>query len=278
MNGICNFYKGLIDNERCHYQNWAGKSLSSTVFDLLFSKCTSGEMIWESRTAFFGYNEYSFVAAQPGIMACRIKNTKIYGWGYDSSSPCMSNDNFSFRRILQRQVNAIEILSLGSCIGMVEEEYTEWTEWTACSDMCGHGTRQRTQTCSTTQCSFRGDVHLEEEQCADVSECTSHGSNQSKCPIFFGEGFAGYNHDSSMLARSCTVDGHNITSFAKYDHGLPNGTHCRLSCLSEYRLSDSEFQGTITCINGSWDNIPHCVSRGIFAEHAPDETGTSYRH
>ena len=70
-------------------------------FDLLFSRCQVGRYEWERKEDFFRYNEHGVVSAEPGVMVCKISDTKIYGWAHDDASPCLANENFVFRRILQ---------------------------------------------------------------------------------------------------------------------------------------------------------------------------------
>ena len=113
-------------------------------------------------------------------------------------------------------------LSIGSCLGWITEEYTDWSEWSDCSANCGQGTHERTRTCLADKC-FRGESDTEIENCVNLEDCPQASES---CPIFFGEGFYGFDVDYTLQARSCIKDGNRVTSLTgKTD--LPHGTQCK---------------------------------------------------
>ena len=130
---------------------------------------------------------------------------------YDKVTPsCMSDF----------QTNIIyfqKVLTLGSCMNLVAEEYGNWGPWSPCTESCGQGTsklrhnleysnkwissnssfllkvqlgkgtRYRTRPCTAEKCVVKKNK-MQQEFCSNFEGCPDSNS----CQIFFGNGFKGH--------------------------------------------------------------------------------------
>jgi len=137
----------------------------------------------------------------------------------------------------------------------VFSEFSNWSTWSACSVTCGGGTRSRSRTCPTGNCTpdQYGNVLTQSESCQD-QDCPGRWSNWgdfSDCSVTCGTG---------TRSRERTCIGGIVGEPNCHIGGATEERSCTLSaCRGTWSSWSNEGSCSVSCGRGSQSQVRECI-------------------
>ena len=229
-------------------------------------------------------NNCSIYGESTQVLWCNSHSCPIHGnftqWG--QFSPCSRSCGNGTKIRLRNCTNPVpryggkncslygrntQIISCNTNPCPIHGNYSQWTDFSHCSQSCGNGTKTRTRNCTNpvpqhggTNCSIYG-ISIEIVSC-NTHSCPIHGNytqwtNFTKCSKWCGNG-------TKSRTRNCTNptpqhDGRNCSRYGSNIHFLACNTH-RCPINGGYTRWSNFSKCSKSCGNGTMQRTRNCTN------------------